>query len=159
MGPTRCSFTCHISSSASERAEVLYRVVSTYQQNYRSEKGCIYGGKCHFRHVEAKEKSSKQSKKGGARGSVALLKECTQVGCAAQGSYPRKSVLREPGMLESKHAVKFKALGTKSRFGKKRVHREVLSRSLHLMNVVLAPQNSGKDHTRRPCIKKDAPAK
>ena len=74
------------------------------RQNYRSEKGCIYGDKCHFRHVEAKEKPSKKSKKGGARGSVALLKESTQVGYVSQGSYPRKSIPREPGRLRPKHA-------------------------------------------------------
>ena len=36
--------------------------------------------KCFFRHREADEKPSKQSKKGGAKGSVALLKESTQLG-------------------------------------------------------------------------------
>ena len=39
MGLTRCSFTCHISASASERAEVLYSVVSTYQQHLHQKKG------------------------------------------------------------------------------------------------------------------------
>ena len=37
IGLTRCSFTCHIASSASERAEVLYIVVSTYQQHLRQK--------------------------------------------------------------------------------------------------------------------------
>ena len=31
----------------------------------------------------------------------------TQLGCVSQDSYPRKSFLREPGMLGSKHTVKF----------------------------------------------------
>ena len=44
-----------------------------------------------------------------------------------------------------------KALGTKSKFGKERVHREVLSQSVHLMSVVLARQNSR--------TKNDAPRK
>ena len=44
-------------------------------QNYISEKGKICGDKCHFRHVEAEGKLSKRSKKGGAKGSVAFLKE------------------------------------------------------------------------------------
>ena len=39
MGSTRCSFPCHISASASERAKVVYRVVSTYQQHLRQKKG------------------------------------------------------------------------------------------------------------------------
>ena len=50
---------------------------------------------------------NKKSKKGGARGSVAIVKEFTQLGCVSQDSYPRKSSLREPGMLGSKHTVHF----------------------------------------------------
>ena len=49
---------------------------------------------CYFRHVEA-EKHSKKSKKGGAKGSVALLKESIQLGCVSQDSHPRKSILRK----------------------------------------------------------------
>ena len=43
----------------------------------------------------------------GAKGSVALLKEATQLGCVSHDSYPRKSLLREEEKLGSKHAVKF----------------------------------------------------
>ena len=42
-------------------------------QNYKSNTGCKY--KCHFRYVEAEEKPNKKSKKGGAKGQVALLEE------------------------------------------------------------------------------------
>ena len=49
-----------------------------------------------------------------------------------------------------------KAPSTKSKFGKERVHREVLSESVKLMSVVLAHPGSGKDHVKRPCTKKDA---
>ena len=42
--------------------------------NYKSERGCIHGDKCHFRHVEAEGKPSMKSKKG-PKGSVAILKE------------------------------------------------------------------------------------
>ena len=49
---------------------------------------------------------SKKSKKSGVKGSVALSKESTQLGCVSQESYPRKSIPREPGMLGSKHTVK-----------------------------------------------------
>ena len=51
-----------------------------------------------------------------------------------------------------------KAPGTKSKFGKGRVHLEVLSNSVTFMSEVLARQNSGEDHMKRPCTKKDAPA-
>ena len=49
-------------------------------QNYKSETGCKYGRTCFFRHVEAEEKPSKKSKKGGAKGSVALLEGVNTVG-------------------------------------------------------------------------------
>ena len=44
---------------------------------------------------EAEEKPSKKSKKGAAKGSVALLKDSIQLGCVSQDSHPRKSVQRE----------------------------------------------------------------
>ena len=58
-------------------------------------------------HVEAEKKPSKKSKKCGAKGSVASLKESIQLGCASQDSSPRKSILREHGICGSNHAVKF----------------------------------------------------
>ena len=39
------------------------------------------------------------------------------------------------------------------------VHREGSSKSVRLMTVVLTRQNSGKDHMRRLCTRKDAPEK
>ena len=48
--------------------------------NNKSEKRLKHGDKCHFRHVEPDGKPNKKSKKGGAKGSVALLKESTQLG-------------------------------------------------------------------------------
>ena len=58
-------------------------------RNYKSEKGCVHGDKCHVRHGEAERKPNKKSKKGGAKGSVAILKESIQWSCASQDSYPR----------------------------------------------------------------------
>ena len=48
------------------------------------------------------EKGDQKSKKGGAKGSVAILMESFQLGCVSQESYPRNSILREPGKLEIK---------------------------------------------------------
>ena len=48
----------------------------------------IYGRKCFLRHVEADEKPSKKSKKGGAKGAVAFLKESTQFGSVSQDFHP-----------------------------------------------------------------------
>ena len=84
---------------------------------------------------------NKRSKKCGAKGSVALLTESTQLGCVSQDSYPRKSILRERGRLGSKHAVKF-SNGTWHQFQNsgERVHREELSKSVLLVNVVFVHQ-------------------
>ena len=110
-------------------------------QNYKSETGCKFGRTCFFRHVEAEEKPSKKSEKRWCKGSVALLKESTQLGCVSQDSYPRKSLLREQGKFGSKHAVKFST-------GKPQ---GIIQKCL--MSAVFARQNSEKDHMRRPCTK------
>ena len=39
-----------------------------------TEKGCVHGKTCFFRHVEAEENPNKRSQKGGAKGPVAILK-------------------------------------------------------------------------------------
>ena len=102
---------------AEKRAEIFSRGKCTYPScnfwhppvwlNYKSESGCANGDKCRSRHVEAEEKPSKESKKGGAKGSVALLKESISLGCVSQDSYLRKSILRKAGKLGSDHAVNF----------------------------------------------------
>ena len=96
--------------------------------NYQSEKGCVYGDRC----------NKKSKKKGGAKGTVALFQESAQMGCVSQDSDSRKSIQHEPRMLGSKHAVKFSKglLAPNQNFGKERVHREVLSKSVNLMSVV-----------------------
>ena len=47
--------------------------------NYKSKNGCTFGNKCFFRHVGAEQKPSKESKKGGAKGSLASVKESTRL--------------------------------------------------------------------------------
>ena len=76
-------------------------------QNYKSETGCKHGNKCYFRHVETEEKPSKKSKKGGAKGSVALSKESSQCGCVSQDSHSRKLTPRKKEKSGSNRAVKF----------------------------------------------------
>ena len=46
------------------------------------------------------------SKKVGAKGSVVLLRESTQLGCVSQDSCSGKSIPREEGNLGSRHAIK-----------------------------------------------------
>ena len=109
-----------------------------------SLKKVVHGDKCHFRHFEAKGKPNKKSKKGGAKDRVVYLKilirECP--------FYVNKGDRDRSTPSNSSRAP-----GTKSKFGKERVHREVLSKSVRLMSVVLARRNSRTDHMRRPCTK------
>ena len=49
--------------------------------------------------LRRRKKPSKKSKKGGAKGSVALLKESVSLGCVSQDSQRRKSILRKAGKL------------------------------------------------------------
>ena len=81
------------------------------------------------------------------------------MGCVFSGFLSKKVYSSEEGKLGSKHAVKFsKRTWHQTKIGKEVVHREQSSKNVNLMSVVLARQNSGKDHMRRPCTKKDAPA-
>ena len=100
----------------------------------------------------------KKSKTSGVKGSVALSKESIRLGCVSQDCPPRKSILRETGKLGSNHTVKFsKGTWHHIKIRDERFHREELSQGVNLMSVVLARENSVKDHMRRPCNKKDAP--
>ena len=63
--------------------------------NHKSESGCKFGDKCR----KAGGQPSRKSKKGGAKGSVALLKETIQLGCVSHDSPQRKSILRENGKV------------------------------------------------------------
>ena len=75
--------------------------------NHKSESGCKYVDKCHFRHTEVDSQPCKRSKKGGAKGSVTLLKETIQLGCMSHDCPQRQSIPREYGKLGSNHTVKF----------------------------------------------------
>ena len=57
--------------------------------------------------LRQKESPAKKSMKGGAKESVAILVVSMLLGCVSQDSYPRRSILREPGKCGRKHAVKF----------------------------------------------------
>ena len=76
-------------------------------QNYISQIGCRYGKNCYFRHVELAEKPNKKSKKRGANGSVAVLKELTWMNCVSRDPHPKKSIPWKEGQLGSSHKVQF----------------------------------------------------
>ena len=98
--------------------------------------------------LRLKERPAKSQRKVVPKDQLPYLKE--SLGCVSRDICPRKSILREQFSKGTWHHIQI---------GKARVHREELSKSARLMSVVLAHQNSGKDHMRRTCTKKDAPAK
>ena len=61
-------------------------------QNHNSQNGCKFGETCRVRHAEAEEKPSRRSKKCGAKGSGALLKEPTQLSCVSQEFLSKKNI-------------------------------------------------------------------
>ena len=97
----------HADSNSVKKKSVMWILASSHVSELQVWKGCVRGDKCHFRHVEAEGKPNKKSKKGGAKGSVAILKESIQLGCVSPNFNPRKSIPREPGKLAVKHSAKF----------------------------------------------------
>ena len=153
----RCRILCRYGYCKNPSCNCWHRPLC---QNYKSEAGCVFGKRCCFRHVEAEENPNKESKRGGANGTVALFKETIQFGCVSQDPRPGKSILWEEGTLRSNHAVKLsKGTWHQRKFGKERVHREVISMIVSFMSVVLAPPCSRRGHKRKPWIKSDASAK
>ena len=102
---------------------------------------CKFGNKCYFRHVEADEKPSKKIKKGGAKRSVALLKESKVVHL--------KILIREN---------LFYVNLPKEKNGKKRSIARNYAKNVNLMSAVLARPGLRRGHKRKPCTKKDARA-
>ena len=115
-----------------------------------------------FSDVSRKKESPSRSQRkvGGAKRSVPIFKGSAQLGCASQDSYPRETIPVNLELWERNTPSNSpKELDTKSKFGKERVHREVLSNSVRFMSVGVARPNSGKDHMTRLCTEKDALAK
>ena len=138
----RCRILCLYRYCKNPSCNCWHRPVC---QNYKSETGCVFGKRCYFRHVEAEENPNKESKNGGANGTVALFKESIQFGCVSQDPRQGKSILWEEGTLRSNHAVKLsKGTWHQRKFGKERVHREVISMIVSFMSVVLAFPSSRK---------------
>ena len=120
---------------------------------------------CRWRHMPfptcwGRRKPNKKSKKGGAKDQFVYLRSLHN------WVVYLKILLRENIStlswkigIETYRQILQRHLAQTFKFGKERVHHEVLSKSVRLMSVVLACRNSRKDHMRRPCTKKDAPAK
>ena len=56
-----------IADSESVKTRHVVIGILPYVKTTKSQSRCKYGNKCYFRHVEADEKSSKKSTKGGAK--------------------------------------------------------------------------------------------
>ena len=118
-------------------------------RNCKSEFGCEFGRTCFHRHVEADEKPNKKSKIGRAKGSVALVKESTQLGCISRFLYEKVSFYVKKDKWYQNHADKF---------SKGRWHHMKNRKSVNLMSVVSARLILRRGHKRKPCTKNDAPA-
>ena len=126
---------------------------------HKSESGCKYGDKCKLLHIEAGGQPSKRPKKGGAKGSVALLKETCQLGCMSHDSPQRKSILRENGKLRSNHTLKLsKPRYVTQKLGKRRIHRRESIRIGNLRSEFRGLQKSMKERKMRSSGKSGAPA-
>ena len=87
-------------------------------QNYKSQSDCKFGEKCSFLHSKFDRHPNKRPKKGGGKGSVALLKNATQLGCVVQDveTLKLKSVLRraqnswDPRAVCNVQSVRYAAL-------------------------------------------------
>ena len=53
-------------------------------QNYKTQSGCRFGGKCSFLHREAERQPNRRTKNGGGKASVALVKNVKQLRCVFQ---------------------------------------------------------------------------
>ena len=96
-----------------------------------------------FRHLALEGKPNKKSKKGGAKGSVAMLKDLTQMNCVSHDPHPKESILRKESQLESIHRIQF------SRSTWHHTHRERKGPSLGIIQKC-------EPHERSPCAPKFA---
>ena len=118
-------------------------------RNYKSEFGCEFGRTCFHKHVEADEKPNNKSKKGRAKGSVALVKESTQLGCISRFLSEKVSFYVKKDKWYQNHADKF---------SKGRWHHMKNRKSVNLMSAVIARLILRRGHKMKPCTKNDAPA-
>ena len=83
-----------------------------------------------------------KSKKGGTKGSVALLKESAQLGCVSQDSYPK---------------IVQGYVAPNNNSGKKGSIAKNYPKSVNPMSVLVTRQNSKTDHMRRHCARRMRP--
>ena len=125
-------------------------------QNYKSGTGCNFRRICFFQTCwgwgEAQQKVNKRW--------------CERITCIVDGVHTL-GLCNSRFFSEKVNSTWKREIGIKTRrqntpnctwhqlkkIGKERIHREELSQSVNLMSVILARQNSEKDHKKKPCNK------
>ena len=109
-----------------------------------------------FDMLRGRRSPAKSRRKVVGQGSVALLKDSTQLGCVFRDSHPRKTILWKVGTIGIKtHRQNFQGhLAPVKKFGKERVHRQASFKSVNLMSAIRAPPGSRRGHKMIPCMKK-----
>ena len=101
---------------------------------------------------------SKKSKKGGAKGSVALSKESIQLGCVPQDSHQRNLFhVKKKIAIKTRRQILQGHLAPKKNRERKGPSQGVIQKCEPHERSPCAPK-FGKDHMRRPCTKNDTPA-
>ena len=121
--------------------------------NYESESGCKSGDKCRFWHVETDGQPSKNSKKTGAKGSVALF----GLRVSRFSSEEIFSVQRMKIWIKSHRQILHGHVAPHKKFNKERVHREASFKSVNVTSAIRAPLSLRRGHNIKLCTKKDAP--
>ena len=126
--------------------------------NYKSEKGCIHGKKCFFRHVDAEDKVQQKGKiKVVAKGLCCNIEGVVFL----KIFYPRQSIQRKSGKLGSKthRQILRRHLAPNSNSGKKGSIARNHPKGVHLNCVgPRASKFERRSHGEDFCTKKDAPA-
>ena len=118
---------------------------------YKSGNRCICGIRCFFFDMLMRSNLSAGSRKEGTQGTVAVVREKTNVqGCVSQDSDPVSSVLRkveELGLNASAGHTRNSqdASGTKLKLGKEKGNLEAWSKEVNLMSEILRARFWGMD--------------
>ena len=101
---------------------------------------------CYSDMLRRRKSPARSQRKGGAKGSVALLKESIQLVVWLKILIRGKSIPREKGKIGNKtrRQILQGHLAPNEKIGKERVRCKELFKSVNLMSVVFARQNSGK---------------
>ena len=120
-------------------------------QNYKSEKRCVYGDKCHFRHVEAEGTQQKIKERWYKRISCDIGGVYT-IGLCISRFFSKKVYSAWTLKIGFKNTTSNspKVAGTQLKFGRERVHREASLKSVNLTSAIRAPTSLRRGHKTKP---------